>query len=248
MQMRAFLTTLGCIGFMAAPSLARQPSADESVAYTTERSSILYMDSDSTRPYLHLRFREPLIVREEVGRFARVRTMDGAHGLIEKERISNVWIRISKKSQTVFVYRGATLVERLPADLGYNFFSDKQKRGSSADPDHWRTPEGEFFIVSKNSASAYYKALVLNYPNAEDAERGLRDGLISEDEFEQIVEAENRFTIPPMGTDLGGFIEIHGEGTGRRSNWTQGCIAVQNEQIDRLWSMVQVGTPVLIER
>jgi hypothetical protein len=50
-----------------------------------------------------------------------------------------------------------------------------------------------------------------------------------------------------MGTDLGGWIEIHGDGTGAATAWTQGCVAVRNGAMDVLWDQVRVGTPVLIE-
>ena len=50
-----------------------------------------------------------------------------------------------------------------------------------------------------------------------------------------------------MNTMLGGWIEIHGDGTGAGTNWTQGCIAIENERMDEIWSMVEVGTPVLSE-
>ena len=219
---------------------------DFPVYYTIERGVTMYHASDSTRSYLHLRFREAVYVLERGERWSRVRTIDGANGLVHSEALSNVWIRIRKRSQTLFLYRGSILVARYPTDLGYNFYSDKEKRGSAAEPDHWRTPEGEFFVVSKNPRSAFYKALVLNYPNAEDAARGIREGLISDAEYEAIVGAERSFTVPPMNTGLGGFIEIHGDGTGARNNWTQGCIAIRNSQIDRLWSIVGIGTPVLI--
>ena len=65
--------------------------------------------------------------------------------------------------------------------------------------------------------------------NAEDAVRGKREGLISETDFDQIVRAEENRTTPPMTTPLGGWIEIHGDGTGGKSNWTRGCIAIMNE-------------------
>jgi L,D-peptidoglycan transpeptidase YkuD (ErfK/YbiS/YcfS/YnhG family) len=50
-----------------------------------------------------------------------------------------------------------------------------------------------------------------------------------------------------MNTPLGGWIEIHGEGTGASTNWTQGCVAVENRVMNELWTQVSVGTPVLIE-
>ena len=226
------------------------PSApdDSAVHYTIGRGTVLYSTSDSTRPYLELGMREPVWVIENRGRWARVRTRDGAHGLLKASEISNVWIRISKSKQTVFVYRGDLLVARIPADLGHNFFADKEKRGNENEPDHWRTPEGVFHVVSKNPQSQFHKAFVLNYPNVEDAERGLRARLISDTDYQSIVAANRSFAVPPMGTPLGGWIEVHGRGTGQRSNWTQGCVAIPDTDMDRLWDSIHVGTPVVIER
>ena len=221
------------------------------IFYTIVDRATLFQASDTTRAYMNLRRREPLtfLPGQDPGweGWRRVRTFDGANGLIRSEDVSNVWLRISKTRQTLFVYRGANLIARIPTDLGYNFFSDKERRGSNGDPDHWRTPEGEFFIASKNPNSQFYRAFVLNYPNAEDAARGLEDGLITEEQYEQIVRAEQQYGIPPMNTELGGWIEIHGNGTGQRNNWTQGCVAIQDIQMDRLWDLVDVGTPVLID-
>jgi murein L,D-transpeptidase YafK len=140
------------------------------------------------------------------------------------------------------------LVMQVPADFGYNAFADKVRQGSSANPDHWRTPEGAFFVVKKNPSSKFHKAFVLNYPTAEDADRGLRQGLISRQQHDAIVEAEDSFTLPPMSTALGGMIEIHGDGTGVSSNWTQGCVAIHNTHMDAIWSMIEVGAPVIIEK
>lgn len=221
---------------------------EQAVHYTLSRSTTLYSASDSTRPYVDLGMAEPVWVVENGGRWARVRTRDGAHGQVRSHEISNVWMRISKSRQTLFVYRGGDLMARLPIDMGYNFFADKEKRGNPNDPDHWRTPEGTFRVVSKNPRSQFYKAFVLNYPTEEDAERGLADGLISADEFRSIVQANRTFAVPPMGTLLGGWIEVHGNGTGQRSNWTQGCVAITDGEMDALWDLVHVGTPVVIER
>lgn len=226
------------------------PAADEEGAlfYAVERGAVLYHRNDTTQAYLHVGFREPLhVLGDAENGWKRVRTRDGAHGLMRADLLSNVWIRISKRTQTVLVYRGDELIYRFAADLGYNFYSDKERRGSSAEPDHWRTPEGEFFVVAKNPRSQFYKALVLNYPNAEDAERGFRDGLISQAEYDAIRNAEEQYAMPPMFTALGGYIELHGDGTGKRNNWTQGCVAIPNTQMDIIWDLVSVGTPVLID-
>jgi len=249
LAVRFALLTFFVFSWSEARAQDMDPGMD--VYYATESRTVLYHTSDTTKAYMRLKLREPLYSLEEEDPnwpgWKRVRTFDGANGLVRDEKISNVWLRISKTQQTLFAYRGANLIARIPTDLGYNFFADKEKRGSRGDPDHWRTPEGEFFVASKNENSQFYKALVLNYPNAEDGARGVQDSLITREQYESIVLAEETFSMPPMNTELGGWIEIHGDGTGLRNNWTQGCIAIQNVQLDRLWEIVEVGTPVLID-
>ncbi len=238
---------------VSAPTAARQAEMRligedaRPVFYTITRKAIVYNRPDSTQPYVQLSFREPVFLLEERGDWRRVRTRDGAHGFVHASALSNVWVRISKRRRTVYVYRGGRLVKAFPADLGRNFFADKERQGSWSDPDQWRTPNGVFFVAARNPRSKFYKALVLNYPNGEDAERGLRQGLISKRQYEAILRAEREYRTPPMNTALGGMIEIHGAGTGARSDWTQGCVAVRNAHMDELWALVHVGTPVLIE-
>lgn len=215
--------------------------------YAVQRGPMIYSAPDSARPYIALTFREPVYRLDEKEGWLHVKTQDGAVGYVPSKAVSNVWIRVSKANKTLYVYRGTDLIKKIPADFGYNVFADKEKRGSTREPDHWRTPEGIFFIVNKNPRSQFYKALVLNYPSAEDAERGRRQNLISEAQYRAIVKAEQDFEIPPMNTALGGWIEIHGKGTGVGSNWTQGCVAVRDAHIDELWNWAEVGTPVLIE-
>lgn len=242
------------LGVLVVPSRAQSSDMTEmdasTIYYTRGERTVLYHVGDSTRSYLYLKRREPVhfLPDQDPGwnGWRRIRTFDGANGMVRDEDLTNVWLRISKTNQTLYVYRGAHLIDRIPTDLGYNFFADKERRGSNGDPDHWRTPEGEFFVAAKNPGSQFYKAFVLNYPNAEDATRGLEMGLINEDEHASIVAAEKGFRMPPMNTELGGWIEIHGDGTGKRQNWTQGCVAIQNVQMDRLWEIIDVGTPVLI--
>ena len=106
------------------------------------------------------------------------------------------------------------------------------------------TPEGDFYIFVKNNKSAYYLSLGVGYPNAEDAERGFRDGLINKNQRDSILEAILKKTAPPQYTKLGGLIYIHGNGAG--SDWTWGCVALENDDIKELYDAVSVGTPVTI--
>ena len=107
-----------------------------------------------------------------------------------------------------------------------------------------RTPEGEFYVFVKNPKSSYYLSLGVSYPNAEDAERGLRDGLITRAERDAIAAAARAKTMPPQTTRLGGLIYIHGNGS--RSDWTLGCVALEDREMKELFDAVGVGTPVTI--
>ena len=224
--------------------------ASPSLYYSIERDGTLYARPDRTAPlpdFRLLALQEPLFMLDAQDGWLHVRTMDDVTGFVPEESVSNVWLRISKKRQMLFVYRGTELALRVPVDLALNAIMDKEQRGGPLEPDHWRTPEGSFHIVAKNPDSKFYKGLLLNYPAAEDAERGIRSGLITEEEYQAIVEAEETIGVPPMSTLLGGGIAIHGNGTGSGVNWTEGCIAVTDRVLDRLWEMVHVGTPVLVE-
>lgn len=220
---------------------------DASLSHVVGREATLFNRADSTAPVATLSARTPLHRLDCSGAWCRVRTDDGQTGYMAVTSISNVWIRVSKAERRLYLYRGPTLVETFNIDIGYNTFADKRQQGSRARRDHWRTPEGTFYVVDKNPQSEFYKALVLNYPTISDADRGLKQDLISRQEYEAIVQAQRQFRMPPMDTDLGGWIEIHGEGTGASTNWTQGCVAVQNSVMNRLWVEVPIGTPVLVE-
>ena len=171
---------------------------------------------------------------------------EAGRGYVRTADLSNVWILVDKSDRTAYVYRGAELADELPIDVSASE-GDKVRRSSLNDPTHWRIPEGVFFVTGKNDRSQYYKAFVLNYPNAAHGARGLRDGIITEAQYEAIVAAERESRRPPMNTGLGGLIEIHGQGTGRGRAWTRGCVALRNVHMDDLWDVVQVGTPVVIE-
>lgn len=233
------------------PASEEQPLISDNPAlplyYVIDRGAIVFRGPDESKPYLELSLREPVYLIEEAGDWSRIRTREGAEGYLPSEAISNVWIRVSKKTKEVAIYRGTDILASFPADFGFNTFSNKERRGGAGDPDHWRTPEGSFYIVRKNPRSQYHKAFVLNYPTSDDAERGYKEGLISRGQRDAIVNAEKRSEMPPMNTRLGGMIEIHGHGTGNGDNWTQGCVAVRNLHIDLMWSLVHVGTPVYIE-
>lgn len=148
-------------------------------------------------------------------------------------------IVVFKSKRQLELYSDGSLVRTYRVGLGLNPVDDKQREGDRA------TPEGEFYIFTKNPKSAYYLSLGISYPNIEDAERGLRTGLINRAQHDQILSAIKRKAGPPQYTALGGLIYIHGNGAG--SDWTWGCVALENEDIKELYDSVDKGTPVTIK-
>lgn len=167
-------------------------------------------------------------------------------GYVRAGALSNVWIRVDKSERTVYVYRGDVLLRTLPADVSTSD-EDKIRRSNLGETDHYRIPEGTFFVARRNDASQYYRAFVVSYPGPVHALRGLQSGLITQQQYENIVRADQEGREPPMNTRLGGLIEIHGQGSGRRRAWTRGCVALRNVHMDELWDYVEVGTPIVIE-
>jgi len=148
-------------------------------------------------------------------------------------------IVVLKSQRRLELYSDGALVRTYKVGLGLNPVPDKQRQGDRA------TPEGDFYVFTKNDKSAFYLSLGISYPNVEDAERGLRDGLISRAVHDAIVKAIKRKATPPQNTALGGDIYIHGNGAS--SDWTWGCVALENEGIRELFDAVPVGTPVTIK-
>jgi murein L,D-transpeptidase YafK len=152
--------------------------------------------------------------------------------------LKNPQIVVSKSKRQLELYSNGIVVRAYRVGLGLNPIPDKQREGDRA------TPEGDFYIFNKNPRSAYHLSLGLSYPNIEDAGRGLRDGLITRAQHDRIVRAIRTRTAPPQYTALGGLIYIHGNGSS--SDWTWGCVALDNADIEELYKAVELGTPVKI--
>lgn len=144
---------------------------------------------------------------------------------------------ISKHSRTLTLFDGEEEVLRIPVVLGKHP-ADKQRESDLA------TPEGEFYICYKNPDSQYHRFLGLSYPALEDAERGLRDKLITQAEHDEIRDAITQKKCPPWKTALGGEVGLHGPCPNK--TWTHGCIAMSVEQIERLYDLLEIGDEVSI--
>jgi murein L,D-transpeptidase YafK len=134
-------------------------------------------------------------------------------------------IVILKKDHVMELLSGGRVIRTYKVALGQGGLAPKEREGDA------RTPEGRYIIDAKYEHSAYYKALHVSYPNPEDRRRAAR-----------------------LGVAPGGAIMIHGLPNGkgwigarhRLYDWTLGCIALTDEEIDEVWRLVPVGTPVEI--
>ena len=147
-------------------------------------------------------------------------------------------IVVKKAERRLFLYDGNKLVKTYRIGLGLSPKGDKVRQGDR------RTPEGDFYIFTRNDKSAFYLSLGVSYPNATHADRGLREGLISKSQHDAIMRALKLKKTPPQNTALGGDIYIHGRGAS--SDWTWGCVALEDTDIRELFDTVSVGTPVTI--
>jgi murein L,D-transpeptidase YafK len=130
-------------------------------------------------------------------------------------------IVIHKGRREMLLLSGDAVVRQYRVALGRNPVGPKLREGDG------KTPEGGYSIDRRNPNSAYHLSLHISYPDAADRERARAAG----------------------GVDPGGDIMIHGlkNRERREGDWTQGCIAVTDEEMDEIWRLVADGTRVVIE-
>jgi len=133
---------------------------------------------------------------------------------------------VDKIQHKGYLYFRGKLNKEFDVEFGRNWIGNKYFAGDKA------TPEGMYRVIKKkgNGDSKYYKAMLINYPNEEDY------AMFNTKKKQGIISRNSR---------IGGLIEIHGEG-GKGADWTSGCIALSNSEIDELFSRAGIGTPVTI--
>jgi L,D-peptidoglycan transpeptidase YkuD (ErfK/YbiS/YcfS/YnhG family) len=146
--------------------------------------------------------------------------------LAESRRNRSRAVVVDKLNRRLVVYEAGRERVAFAAELGINGLEQKVHAGDRA------TPEGRYRALEMRSGGAtrFYKAILLDYPNPVDQRRWREE------------RAQGRV---PRGAGAGTLIEIHGEG-GRGSDWTDGCVALRNEDMDELFRWVDVGTPITI--
>lgn len=151
-------------------------------------------------------------------------------GLVKTMRIL---IEKSARRLTLLDGEGKNLFS-CPVALGRCPVGPKEREGDG------RTPEGRYFVCLKKMGK-YGPSLGVSYPSEADARRmGMPEELIA-----CIHERAKRLERPPWGTALGGEIYIHGGGT--RTDWTAGCVALEDRDAGTLYGMVLLGTEIEIK-
>jgi hypothetical protein len=160
----------------------------------------------------------------------------------------NVSIHVDRKKYTLDLYSDTILVKTYKAVFGRNSSPNKTYTNDDA------TPVGRYEICSIDTAFKYHKMLRLNYPNKKDAGEALRMKLISRDDYDKINDEIDAGNCPPV-KNKNLIIGIHGIGKLNFIfknlpfvyNWTNGSIAVSNEDIDEIYSATRIGTEIVIK-
>ncbi|HXQ20676.1 MAG TPA: L,D-transpeptidase [Candidatus Acidoferrales bacterium] len=151
-------------------------------------------------------------------------------------------IHVWKTRHEMWLEEGDQVLRRFQVALGKEPTASKLLRGDQ------HTPEGTYYVCEKRPRSRYHRFLGISYPNIDDAEKGFQERLISADEWADIWVANLLQATPPWSTALGGRVGIHGYGGEAPVpiDWTDGCIAVSDADIDYLYDVVPLGTRVVI--
>lgn len=145
-----------------------------------------------------------------------------------------VFLLVDKSDYRMYLYEDATLIKIYKVVFGNADINDKYVQGDR------RTPNGTFRILSKRYHNLWSRFLLLDYPNLESREK-----------FQQ----RQASGLIRKGADIGGGIGIHGveyasgirdSYVEQRINWTLGCVSLKNGDINELYDVVKVGTPVVI--
>lgn len=161
-------------------------------------------------------------------------------------RAEDTWILIDTGDRTLTVMQGEKpLREFRNASIGRNGATGHKLRQDN------KTPLGSFRVSRINNHSVYHRFIGLDYPDLDYARRALAAGVITQADFTAIRGAHEQGREPPGSTPLGGSIGIHGIGDGdprvhEDFNWTEGCVALTNEEVDELTRWIRLGMVVLI--
>lgn len=162
--------------------------------------------------------------------------------------LTNVSFIIDKHNYRLELYSNGVFVKSYKAVHGKNKSHIKTSQNEMV------TPIGEYFICDIDTNNEYHKFFKIDYPNKRDAAEAYKNRIITKEELIAIGQAANNNECPPGNTNLGSNIGIHGIGKYNFIfknlpfvyNWTNGSIAICDEDIDELYTIVELGTKVVI--
>ena len=161
---------------------------------------------------------------------------------------SNYEIRVTKSSNSLKIIKENKIVKRFSISVGRGGAGDKRMVGDK------KTPIGVYYVTRLKNSNKFHYFFGINYPNLKDGYHGYKRKIITLSQFKAIKYASEHKKTPPQNTRLGGAIGIHGIGKQTRQkllihkniNWTEGCIAVENHEIEELKKFIRIGTKVRI--
>lgn len=159
---------------------------------------------------------------------------------ISPEEATDVSLLVEKSKHMLYVYNEGTKIASYKVGLSKNPIGKKTQVGDK------KVPEGTYYICTRNDKSKFYLSLGLSYPNETDAKEGLDSNIITKQQYDSILAANEAKTRPDWYTNLGGEIMIHGGEKGSSKDWTTGCVAVDNSVMDILWKYCKLQTKVTI--
>ncbi len=150
---------------------------------------------------------------------------------------------VVKETREVGVYEDDALVSGACFTVQLGSAADQGPKARRGD---MRTPEGWYAISHRNPQSQFYRSLGISYPNEDDVFAGIVSGTIDKDTGNTLMAAINEKKLPSQRTALGGDIFLHGNPGAWTNDWTWGCVATSNANMDELYRLGDPGTPVLI--
>lgn len=153
--------------------------------------------------------------------------MSKADDIDESERIDMIVVHKSKRKMEL--YRDSEVVDTLPVSLGKNPIGTKIMQGDN------KTPEGQYWIRRKLCSQKYYRSLCISYPNPNDINKAKSKGVQPGGDI--TIHAQQRWNSNGYADDKM-----------LSTDWTQGCIAVSNEKMEKLWYAIREGVPIVIKK
>ncbi len=161
-----------------------------------------------------------LVFTTTVGAWAKTEKVVKSVKIVKADKVV-----VSKTQKKLYLINQGVIFQQYPVVFGPKPWGHKVMVGDE------RTPEGLYYLDYKKEHSQFYKSIHISYPNREDIKKARL-----------------------LGVDPGGNIMIHGFPAGphlpvsvvQLYNWTDGCIALKNEDMDAVWKAIEVGTPIEI--